>query len=119
MRRILFIILAILFLISTTPASARTIYKRLRKSVTTNTALTLPAGTWVYGIGIHATSAAAQMGIYDSATLGAATTPIDEAGEAVQYNTVDRPWIEPILFVNGVTVLVTNGVAFIDYASSS
>ena len=119
MKKYLFILVISLCLAVTSPLSAQQRFKRKRLSAAADTALLLPAGTWVYGIGIHATSASAQMGIYDSATLGAASSPIDEVGEATQYKTVDRPWAEPIYFANGVTVIISNGVAFIDYGSTS
>ena len=119
MKKYLLILFLAICLIITSPLHAQSRFKRKRLSATVDTALLLPAGTWVYGIGIHASSASAQMGIYDSATLGAASSPIDEVGEATQYKTVDRPWAEPIYFANGVTVIISNGVAFIDYGSTS
>ena len=118
MKRILLILLVVL-LLSVNPLSAGTKWKILRQSVSTNTALLLPAGTWVYGISLHATSTNAQMSIYNSATLGGTSTPIDEIGEPTQYNTVDFPWPDPIYFSNGVTVIISNGVGFVSYASTS
>lgn len=119
MKRILIALLVFLFLVNINPVFSQSKWKRKRISATANTALLLPAGTWVYGISIHATTAGAQMGIYNVATLGAATSPTDEVGEATQYNTAFSPWPEPICFTNGVTVLITNGVGFVEYASSS
>ncbi len=114
-KRITIILLVILFVVNIHSSFAATKWKIKRISVATNTALLLPAGTWVYGISIHASSASAQMGIYDSATLGAASLPTDEIGEATQYSTSSSPWPEPIYFTNGVTVIISNGVGFVEY----
>lgn len=116
MRKALCVLMVLLLMAGASPLSAAIRYRTMRMSVATSTALVLPAGTWVCGIGMHATSASAQMGIYNSATLAGATTPIDEVGEATQYNTIDRPWVDPIYFNNGVTIIVENGVGFVDYA---
>jgi len=117
-KKLLLILLALLLLAQTGTALAYTRYKRKRIAVTTNTALVLPARTWVTGIGIYASSAGAEMGIYDSATLGGALTPTDEVGEATQYNRAEMPWPEPIFFEYGVTVIVRNGVAFVEYQTT-
>jgi hypothetical protein len=117
-RKIFIVVCVFLFLVTATPVQAVK-FRVKRISVTADTASVLAAGTYVYGISILATSANAQMGIYDSATLPGASAPIDELGEATQYNRAESRWLDPIYFENGVTVIISNGVGFIDYASSS
>ena len=113
MKKIFFILLAVLICIS--PLCAATKWKVARKVVSANTALLLPAGTWVYGVSLYATTANAQMSIYNSATLGAASTAIDELGEATQYATTNSPWVDSIYFSSGVTVIISNGIGFVEY----
>ena len=88
--------------------------------VETHTALALPAGTWVWGIGIYSDDGSSWMATYDIATLGAATDSVDgprkdEIGEATQYDTQTRMYALPIQYGNGVTVRVSAGVGTIYY----
>lgn len=113
------LVFVLVWAIAITPASAQQRYGLRRVAVSEDTALVLPAGTWVYGIGIHATSASAEFAIYDVATLGAATVANmgngDEIGEASQYDSAEKPFPKPRYFTNGVTAIVNNGVGFIEY----
>ena len=90
---------------------------RLSAAVQTSTALVLPASTWVYGLKIFADAASSFMGIYDAATLGACTdeTVKDEIGEATQYDTAEKHYAKPVYFTNGVSVVMTTGVGWVEY----
>lgn len=114
------LVLALVWAVGVMPVSAQARYGLRRISATADTALLLPAGTWVYGISIYASSANAEIGIYDVATLpGAGDSEVrDEIGEATQYDHADRLYAKPMYFTNGVTVMVNNGTGFVDYGPS-
>lgn len=118
LKRILSILLVIALLVAVMPAFAQSRYGiRTSDAVQTSTALVLPAKTWVYGIKIFADAGNSFAGIYDVATLGAAnyTNVVDEIGEATQYDSAEIKYAKPKYFANGVTVVMTTGVFFIDY----
>lgn len=96
---------------------AQSRYGNKVKAIDTSEAVTLPTGSWVYGISVYASSANAEFGVYDVATLAAsgASNVKGEVGEATQYETTDKPFKVPIYFTNGVTGVVRNGVGFIEY----
>lgn len=74
-------------------------------------------GNKLYGFRVHATSANAECGLYDVATLGLATTTqgifIDEGGAATQYNDSDSAWAAPYSIKTALTVVVTNGACIV------
>lgn len=110
------IVLAVIMLFAL-PAFAQERYGGRQIAATEHTASLLPAGTWVYGISIYATSANAQLGVYDGATLADTATANmdDEIGEATQYDQAVKPYANPHYFTNGVTVCVDSGTAFVEY----
>jgi len=112
-KRLLLALILVIFMIAPCFAQAR--YGLTVTPVATDTASALGAGTWVYGIGIYASSAAAAIGIYDTATLGAAsnTNVKGEAGQATQYVSTTVWFEKPIYFSTAVTAIVNNGVGFI------
>ena len=75
----------------------------------------------IYGFTIHASSAGAECGLYDVATLqGALATQgvyIDEGGEATQYDTFPSNWPSPYRLKTDLTVIVNNGACTIYHDS--
>jgi len=122
LKRILLVLLAIIFLAGVTPVFAQARYgirsKRISAS-TDGTVSALGANTWVYGIKIYATSTSARLGIYDvdtQAELSSSDTEaFDEIGEATQYESTESWYAKPTLFTQGVSALCTNGVGFVYY----
>jgi len=113
LKKFLPVLLIAAMLLCSGPAFAQSRYGLTFTPVTADQGSILPAGTWVYGIDIYASSAAAAMGLYDVATLGEATDAnlsAPEVGEATQYASEDRPFIKPIYFSTAVTVVINNGV---------
>ena len=119
MRKLLWIAVILVLLAGVSPAFADSgrYGTQLSVAVQTSTALVLPADTWVYGITIFADEASSFMGVYDAATLGACTnaTVKDEIGEATQYDTAEKHYTKPIFFTSGVSVVMSTGVAWVEY----
>ena len=80
---------------------------------------TMDYSTYVYGVSIYADDASSFVGVYDcdtTAELIAATIyPKVEIGEATQYDTEIIWFPSPIYFDDGVSVIMSTGVALVYY----
>ena len=66
---------------------------------------------FIYGFSAHITTAGGGCGLYDTATLGAATATqgvfIDELYEATDEDTVNSDWVAPYVLQTDLTVVVS------------
>lgn len=117
MRKFLSVLLIAGLLLLAAPAYAQSRYGLFTAACEEQTALLLPAKTWVYGISIFGDEALSFMGIYDTDSLVTATaaTLQNEAGVAAQFDTHTKMYAQPVYFVDGVTVVISLGVAFVYY----
>lgn len=91
------------------PAFAQARYGLTATAITADTASLLGAGTWVYGLSIYATTGAGTIGLFDVATIQAASNSNVklEIGEATQYDTSVLMLPKPIYFSTAVTTITS------------